>query len=115
MVCEKCKTNMVYICKNSVQGWSCPACGWNIITTYIDKLYQDNTEYSIFIKKINNIDKDKIKLISQIAGVNYIVAKQIIIRGDACILKAKAVDIKVAISKLEIAGIPFEVKPEFNY
>ena len=55
---------MVYICKNSVQGWSCPACGWNIITTYIDKLYQDNTEYSIFIKKINNIDKDKIKLIS---------------------------------------------------
>ena len=36
------------------------------------------TEYSICTKSITNIDKDKIKVISKIAGVNYIVAKQML-------------------------------------
>ena len=92
MLCEKCKTNMIYIRENSVQGWSCPVCGWEILTTYIDKMLQDMTEYSVCIKNIANIDKDKIKVISQIAGV-----------------------IKKAICKLENVNIPFEVTPEFGY
>lgn len=45
-------------------------------------------------KSITNIDKDKIKVISKIAGVNYIVAKQMLEKEGICILKAKAVDIK---------------------
>lgn len=47
------------------------------------------TEYSIFTKSIENINKDKIKVISQIAGVNYIAAKQILEKEGICILKAK--------------------------
>ena len=95
MLCEKCKTNMIHVCENSVQGWSCPVCGWGTLTTYIDK--------------------DKIKVISKIAGVNYIVAKQMLEKEGICILKAKAVDIKKAICELENVNIPFEVTPEFNY
>ena len=97
MLCEKCKTNMIHVCENSVQGWSCPVCGWGTLTTYIDKIHQDMTEYSICTKSITNIDKDKIKVISKIAGVNYIVAKQMLEKEGICILKAKAVDIKKAI------------------
>ncbi len=115
MLCEKCKTNMIYIRENSVQGWLCPVCGWEILTTYIDKMLQDMTEYSVCIKNTANIDKDKIKVISQIAGVNYIAAKQILEKEGTCILKAKAIDIKKAICKLENVNIPFEVTPEFGY
>ena len=115
MLCEKCKTNMIHVCENSVQGWSCPVCGWGTLTTYIDKIHQDMTEYSICTKSITNIDKDKIKVISKIAGVNYIVAKQMLEKEGICILKAKAVDIKKAICELENVNIPFEVTPEFNY
>ncbi|MDE6973504.1 MAG: hypothetical protein K2P38_10450 [Lachnospiraceae bacterium] len=103
MLCEKCKTNMIYIRENSVQGWLCPVCGWEILTTYIDKMLQDMTEYSVCIKNIANIDKDKIKVISQIAGVNYIAAKQILEKEGTCILKAKAIDIKEAICKLLVS------------
>lgn len=115
MLCEKCKTNMIYVREKSVQGWSCPTCGWGIVTTYIDKIHQDMTEYSIFTKRVANIDKDKIKVISQIAGVNYIVAKQMLEKEGICILKAKAIDIKKAKCELEKVHIPFEVIPEFNY
>lgn len=115
MLCEKCKTNMIHVCKNSVQGWLCPVCGWGTLTTYIDEIYQDMTEYSIYTKSITNVDKDKIKVIAHISGVNYIVAKQILEKEGVCILKAKAIDIKKAICELENANIPFEVIPVFNY
>lgn len=115
MLCEKCKTNMIRVCENSVQGWSCPVCGWGMLTTYIDEMHQDMTEYSIYTKRVANIDKDKIKVISQIAGVNYIVAKKMLEKEDICILKAKAIDIKKAISELENVNIPFEITPEFSY
>lgn len=115
VLCEKCKTNMIPVRGNSVQGWSCPVCGWGILTTYIDKIYQDMTEYSICTKSIANIDKDKIKVVSQIAGVNYIVAKQMLEKEGICILKAKAIEIKKAICELENGNIPFEVISEFNY
>ena len=106
MLCEKCKINMIHICENSVQGWSCPVCGWEILTTHIAKIYQDMTEYSIFTK---------IKTISRIAGVNYIIAKQMLEKEDVCIMKAKAIDIKAAVCKLKDTDIPFEVIPKFNY
>ena len=115
MQCEKCNANMVYVCEKSIQGWSCPICGWGTLTTYIDKIYQDITEYSIYIKNDINIDKNKIKVISKITGVNYIVARQMLVKGNVCILKAKAIDIKAAISELKNENIPFEVTPEFNY
>ena len=115
MLCEKCKTNMIHVHENSVQGWSCPVCGWGTLTTYIDKIHQDMTEYSIYTKSIANIDKDKIKVIAHIAGVNYIAAKQMLEKDGICILKAKAIDIKKAICELENVNIPFEVTPEFNY
>ena len=54
MLCEKCKINMIHICENSVQGWSCPVCGWEILTTHIAKIYQDMTEYTIEDEIIEN-------------------------------------------------------------
>ena len=114
MLCEKCKTNMIHVRENSVQGWSCPICGWGILTTYIDKIHQDMTEYSIYIKSVTNIDVDKIKVISRIVGVNFLVAKQMLEKEGVCILKAKAMDIKKAICELENANIPFEVTPKWS-
>ena len=115
MICEKCRTNMDRVCEKSVQGWKCPVCGWGTLTTYIDKIHQDMTEYSICTKSVGNIDKDKIKVISQIAGVNYIDAKQMLKKEGVCILKAKAIDVKRAVCALKNVNIPFEIIPEFNY
>ena len=55
MLCEKCKTNMIHVCENSVQGCSCPVCGWGTLTTYIDKIHQDMTEYIVYVQKVLRI------------------------------------------------------------
>lgn len=41
MLCEKCKAEMAAVCTIGVQGWLCPICGWEILTTYIDEIYLD--------------------------------------------------------------------------
>lgn len=115
MVCEKCKHQMVYQRKNSVQGWSCPICGWSILTTYIDEIYQDTTEYSLYIKNESEIDREKIKFVAKIANVNFIFAKQMLEGKEVCILRAKAPKIKEAIAELQKLRIAFNVSPLFKY
>lgn len=115
MLCEKCKTEMVPVCTTGVRGCSCPTCGWNVLTTYVDEIYLDQTEYSIWIKNLTNINKDIIRIVSKIAGVNYIDARNMLAKDSVCILKAKALEIKKAANSLETADIPYEITPEFKY
>lgn len=115
MVCEKCKGNMNWSIEGSTQGWKCSVCGWNIITTYIDEINADETEYSLYIKNVPKIDKEKIKFVAKIASVNFIIAKQMLGEKELCVLKAKAPEIKAAIAKLQELNIDFNVSPLFKY
>ena len=49
MRCEKCNENMNWFFEGSIQGWLCSGCGWNLVTTYIDVINNDTTEYSVYI------------------------------------------------------------------
>ena len=59
MICEKCKEKMIWKIDGSTQGWSCPECGWNVITSYISEINLDETEYSIYIEKPLKIETEK--------------------------------------------------------
>ena len=114
MICEKCKEKMIWKIDGSTQGWSCPECGWNVITSYISEINLDETEYSIYIEKPLKIETEKIMIISKIANVNYIVAKQML-EEEYCILKARATKVKDTINKLEELDIKYHVNPSFKY
>lgn len=115
MVCEKCKGEMNWSIEGATQGWRCPVCGWNIITTYIDEINADETEYSLYIRNVQEIDKEKVKFIAKTANVNFIIAKQMLQEREVCILKAKAPEIKSIIVKLQELNIDFNVSPMFKY
>lgn len=57
----------------------------------------------------------KIKFVAKTANVNFVIAKQMLEKREACILKAKAPKIKPVITKLQELGIDFNVNPSFNY
>ena len=59
MICEKCKGKMNWSIEGATQGWRCPMCGWNIITTYIEDIDRDETEYSLYIKNVTEVDAEK--------------------------------------------------------
>ena len=65
MICEKCKGKMNWSIEGATQGWRCPMCGWNIITTYIEDIDRDETEYSLYIKNVTEVDAEKIKMASE--------------------------------------------------
>ena len=115
MICEKCNANMKWLKKDSVQGWICSKCGWNFITTNIDDIYEDTKEYSIYIKNNCEVDIKKIKLISKLAGVNYIKAKKLLVEEKVCIFKSRAIDVKNVLKMLDELNIKYEVVPKFKY
>lgn len=61
------------------------------------------------------VDAEKIKFVAKTANVNFVIAKQMLEKREACILKAKAPKIKLVITKLQELGIDFNVNPSFNY
>ena len=61
------------------------------------------------------VDAEKIKFVAKTANVNFVIAKQMLEKREACILKAKAPKIKSVITKLQELGIDFNVNPSFNY
>ena len=115
MVCEKCMQEMIWSVEGSTQGWRCPMCGWNIITTYIDEIDADETEYSLYIRCVLEVDAEKIKFVAKTANVNFVTAKRMLEEKETCILKAKAPKIKSAIVKLQELNIDYDVSPSFNY
>lgn len=115
MECEKCKARMNWRKEGSTQGWWCPICEWNMVTTYIEDIDLDMTEYSLYIKNESEIDIDKIKFVSKTANVSAVIAKQMLDGKEVCILKAKAPQIKTVITKLQDLKIDFFVNPMFKY
>ena len=115
MICEKCKEKMNWSIEGATQGWRCPMCGWNIITTYIEDIDSDETEYSLCIKNVTEVNAEKIKFVAKTANVNFVIAKQMLEEREAYILKAKAPKIKTIIVKLQELGIEFNVTPSFDY
>ena len=115
MICEKCNSNMSRVKRKSAQGWECPICGWNILTTDIDEIYRDMTIYSIYLDGEEEINKEKIKVVSRICNVNFTNAKLMLGEKEQCILNAKAPEIKEAIQGLKDVGINYSIVPCFKY
>ena len=78
MICEKCKGKMNWSIEGATHGWRCPMCGWNIITTYIEDIDRDETEYSLYIKNVTEVDAEKIKFVAKTSNVNFVIARQMI-------------------------------------
>lgn len=101
--------------KGSTQGWRCPICGWNVVTTYINEINIDETEYSLYIRDVSEIDYEKIKIVAKIVNTSFVIARQMLQEKEVCILKAKAPEIKATIAKLQELNIDFYVIPLFKY
>jgi hypothetical protein len=115
MQCEKCNTEMIRFIEKSVQGVRCPNCGWSIITSYIEKVDIDKTQYSIFILHVTNINIEKIKLVAKIMDINYLEAKEVLLSDEVKLCEAKAPKIKKIVEELENEKIPYKVIPDFVY
>ena len=99
-----------------MSGLICPKCGWNIITTKIDDIMLDTQLYQLFVLKNEHINRNQIRILSKISGMNYICIKQnIVTRNKTLFIRDRAFKIKAIKEMLEKEKIQFEVVPEFKY
>ena len=115
MICPVCKSPTVSSIEGSSLVIECPECGWSIATTYTDPVYEDEAVYTITMGEGNAPTKELLKVVSSIAGVNYIAAKRIIETPGAFLAQGSAVDVRDAIKKLSDFGASFGVDPDFPY
>lgn len=125
MICEKCGSEMKEIKGATSKGMECPNCGWGWVTTNIGSLAEDNTDYEIWLQPGNTINTSNIKLIADIANVNFVQAKQLL--GSNCagvIYKAisesaatmpKAQRVQMIAKRLKEAEISFLISPDFPF
>ena len=113
VICEVCGSLMEYFIEGHSQGWKCKKCDNEFVTTYIEPIDLDVTEYEISILKAEKA-KENFKIISKITGENYLKVKQIL---ESCglIYKGQARKIKEITETLDKANIGYKISPQFIY
>lgn len=113
--CEICGGEMEYRRDETTQGWYCTNCGWNVVTSYIEPIYEDVTTYNVFSSRNIQVGVEQLKAISKIKNINFIEAKHVLETEGNLIYKGKAVEIKEVRDKLEKNMVEYYMKPEFPY
>ena len=114
MICEKCNANMNYFTEESSCGWTCPDCGWEIVTSSQAPWANDLTAYTLSVVANNTSTINDIKAISKAGNINSLESKKQLISGGV-LKEGSASDIASAIQLLAKNNIAFTVTPEFPY
>ncbi|MCR5847843.1 MAG: Zn-ribbon domain-containing protein [Lachnospiraceae bacterium] len=114
MKCLRCGFEVLTESGNSEIIVKCPKCGWTAVTTYMSEIEDDLTKYSIFIEQGNSTDRELIKLVSELSGMNFLEARNILLKGGRMVVEY-AVAIKEITTKLDMVGIEYHIDPIFPY
>ena len=116
IICEKCGADMQTIDPCRPVGLKCPKCGWGWVTSYIEPIKEDSTDYTVILLAVDNASsKDVVKTIAGIAGIGFIQAKKMIENTPTNLFVGKAIAVKGIIATLDALAINYRVEPELPY
>ena len=113
MTCEKCGTQKIYFQEGSTCGWTCPKCGWGVVTTYHEPIELDDCVYSLHILP----QEAKMPAITAAAGVfsvNYLEARRGLLDGTLHV-DGRAKYIRDVCALLSSSEVLYKVEPDFPY
>lgn len=113
--CEKCGGEMKKLQEGSTQGFFCGSCGWSVVTTYIDPIRQDHTEYAVFADVSNTLKANQLKVLNKITGQNLLQIKKSLQQEKQLVYRGSATEVYAVLCALKSCEIVCEVKPAFPY
>ena len=113
--CEKCGAEMHPIDPAKPIGMICPKCGWGWATSYIDPIAEDAADYTVTLLDGNAVSGNAVKVVAEIARVNYLQGKKMIKNAPSVVLVGRAVAVRSALTELTGASIRYKVEPPFPY
>ena len=99
-------------------GGHCPSCGWGVVATYMPPIWSDPTPYKIVLTGADFNDKDHIRGIAKVAGVNFLQARRIIQslqKTEPVIFEEQARIVSDMRQRLDQLSIHYRIEPEYPY
>ncbi len=113
-ICPECGSKMNENYEKPALNLTCPKCGCKIATTRWDDIDLDETIYRIILKPTNEININKVKLISKLTVLNYIQSKEKLISGGI-LISCKAIEVTPIINELNMVNLKYIIDPEFPW
>jgi large subunit ribosomal protein L7/L12 len=114
MKCEKCGVEMLEYRDGHSCGYACKNCGWGLATSFYEPYETDRTRYSIVMQG-NEATPAAVKIISDIAGVNFLQANELLRTPEAVVFEGCATEILEKKKILTENNISFKITPDFPY
>lgn len=113
--CKNCGADTEFRVEGSTEGFFCTKCDWALVTTHIPEIAKDSTHYKMYLLSADPNNKDQIKLLSQVANINYLQARKMAREDMPLIIEGEAVVIDKARDALNQVSIEYDIKPSFPY
>ncbi|MGI0494072.1 hypothetical protein ACN4EG_19995 [Alkalinema pantanalense CENA528] len=113
--CELCGAPLESRVEASIQGLFCTQCDWAVVTTYLPQIYQDLTQYKMYLYCASSPDVEQLKAISTVANINLIQARKTFQEDRPLILEGEAPQISEARKNFDSLSIPYTIEPLFPY
>lgn len=114
-LCPVCGSELEGFVEGSCMGSRCKNCGWEVVTTYIPPIREDQQDYEISLLPGCNPDKDSLKAIARLMETNFIGAKRLMLGAPVLLFSGKATEVLREKLLLERAGVPYSISPDFPY
>ncbi len=115
MNCPKCNSSTISKIEGSTLIIKCTECEWSVATSYVDPIYEDETVYIVRVGQVLNPNKEQLKAVSSVAGVNFIAAKKTLETPGATLIEGLAPEIKESVAKLSESNVAITIEPEYPY
>ena len=76
--CDICGKELIPIIEGHSVILTCSEHGGRIATTYFSDMEIDSTNYEIYLQPNNTVNKENIKVISEITNTNYLESKKVL-------------------------------------
>ncbi len=113
-ICPECGAEMIKTYNKPELLFKCTKCWYGVATTMWEPIDLDQTNYELFVEKIESPTLDNLRFISSMTGDNYIKTKQDLIEGNIS-FKYCAVDMKEKMKEFDNNNIKYHITPEFPY
>lgn len=117
-ICEKCGTPIVKRLPDDTigtYGIICPNCGWGAITTYMDPICMDQTQYSILLLKGNDPSIEIIRAVNKVSHRNLVKSRQLIESAPQVIYEGEALEVHGMKEILDAEAVLYRIEPDYPY
>lgn len=114
--CPVCGGKLIQKIDGSSLVIKCSDCDYNVATSDISLIYEDETQYTVTIENGNNVQIDTITTLKNILNLSTTEVVNII--KNACpyvLFVGNAVDVNEIKTKLEMSNIKFSISPKFKW